>query len=991
MTCNAFAPARIFTIVTILHASIMILAPTPQAQQSDAARASATRSLAGRQLVAAPATLNSKTVTASGFRKQKPNSGSTLPRTVSFLAPASYSTGGSGASSVAVADLTGDGTLDVVVTNQFDGTVGVLLGNGDGTLRNVVVYSVGGGASSITIADVNGDHKPDLIVVGDEEAITVAVLLANGDGTFQPAVTYSSGGYGYAEPSQILVADVNLDGKPDLVLTNQCADSACMNGSVSVLLGNGNGTFQPAVSYSSGGYLASGLALADFNGDGIPDLAVTNCGSIGATNCAPETGTTGNGTIGVLLGKGDGTFQAAVDYSSGAQEFFFTRIAVADVNGDGKPDLLVANEGGDNGNGEGSAGVLLGNGDGTFQPVVTYDSGGDWANSILVADLNEDGVADLVLTDFSGTIGVLLGKGDGTFQAVTSYGAGGVNHSNSALVADLNGDNIPDVVVLTWEPLEVLLGNGDGTLQQEESFNPGDGGFVGVGPAFAIADLNGDGMPDLLTVSSGTLGVLINNTNASRFSTASTVASSLNPSTYGQSVIFTATVTSTSGTPTGTVIFYNGTANIGSGTLANGKASIAVSSLPAGSHSITAAYQGSSTFAPSTSSPVAQTVARAATSTTLASSLNPAANGQSITFTATVTSQYGGFATGSVTFYNGSQSLGAGSLSNNRATLTTSFATAGAYTITAKYTGDTNNTGSASSALIQTIITSTTTTLSSSPNPSLAGQTVTFTATVSSSTGPPPNGESITFYNGSAILGVGSLAGGVANFATSSLAAGIYFVTATYPGDSTFAGSTSPALRQVVNSTTKSATSTTLTSSLNPSTYGQSVTFTAVVTTTGSLPPTGTVIFTWSGYNIGSATLNSSGVATLTKTNLNADTYPLTAIYKGDANNLGSTSAIVNQVVQQATSSAMLTSSPNPSNVGQAVTFTATITSLTAKPTGPVTFSAGKTILGTVNLSNEKATLTTSSLSSGSTVVTAAYNGDSNIGKSSASVTQTVH
>jgi hypothetical protein len=185
-------------------------------------------------------------------------------------------------------------------------------------------------------------------------------------------------------------------------------------------------------------------------------------------------------------------------------------------------------------------------------------------------------------------------------------------------------------------------------------------------------------------------------------------------------------------------------------------------------------------------------------------------------------------------------------------------------------------------------------------------------------------------------------------------------------------------------------TSTSLASSLNPSTYGQKVNWTATVTSSGSFTPTGNVHFTWSGYTIGSATLNSSGVASLTKSNLNADSYPLTAVYVGDAANLGSTSAVLNQVVLQATSSATLTSSPNPSAQGQAVTFTTTISSPTVKPTGPVTFTAGKTVLGTAQLSDGKATLTISSLAVGLTKVTATYYGDSNIAKSSVSVTQTV-
>jgi len=189
---------------------------------------------------------------------------------------------------------------------------------------------------------------------------------------------------------------------------------------------------------------------------------------------------------------------------------------------------------------------------------------------------------------------------------------------------------------------------------------------------------------------------------------------------------------------------------------------------------------------------------------------------------------------------------------------------------------------------------------------------------------------------------------------------------------------------------TPKPTLTSLTSSLNPSIYGQGVTWTAKVTSSGSIMPTGKVRFTWSGYTIGSTTLNSSGVATLTRSNLNADVYPLTAMYAGDANNLVSTSTVLNQVVLETTSAATLTSSPNPSTQGQAVTFTAKISSPTVIPKGPVTFTAGKAVVGTAQLSGGKATLTISSLAVGSTKVTATYYGDSNIAKSSASVVQTV-
>lgn len=441
------------------------------------------------------------------------------------------------------------------------------------------------------------------------------------------------------------IADVNGDGIPDLLVAHLCAYAnvtkctATTPGSVGVLVGHDD-IFSLIATYNSGGQTTS-LAVADVNGDGQPDVVVANaCTTGGSFGC--------NGSVGVLLGNGDGTFQKAKTYPAGSGVLLYS-VAVADVNGDGKPDVVVT---GVQDNGNGSVGVLLGNGDGTYASVVNYASGGSSPQSVAIADLNGDGNLDVLVSDSaSNTVGVLLGNGDGTFSAPLIYSTGG---------------NTPTSV--------------------------------------AIADVNGDGKPDLVVANSGSnnVGVLMNNT---------------------------------------------------------------------GVHS---------------------------------------------------------------------------------------------------------------------------------------------------------------------------------------------------------------------------ATSTSLTSSSNPSIYGHEVTWTATVTSSGSFMPTGKVQFSWSGRSIGSATLNTSGVATLTRANLNADTYPLTAVYAGDADNLVSTSAVLNQMVLETTSAAALASSPNPSAQGEAVTFTAKISSPTVIPTGPVTFTAGKTVLGTAQLSGGKAKLALSSLPVGSTKVTVTYNGDSNISKSSASVFQTV-
>jgi len=267
------------------------------------------------------------------------------------------------------------------------------------------------------------------------------------------------------------------------------------------------------------------------------------------------------------------------------------------------------------------------------------------------------------------------------------------------------------------------------------------------------------------------------------------------------------------------------------------------------------------------------------------------------------------------------------------------------------------------------------TTLTSLPNPSTYGQAVSFTAVVTSIVGAPPDGETVTFKKGTTVLGTGSLSNGAASFTTSALPVGANTITAVYGGDLYFLGSTSNAVKQVVK---KAPTTTSLTSSSNPSTYGQAVTFSAVVTSSLGAPPDGdTVTFKEGTTVLGTRSL-SGGSASLTTSALPGGTNWIMAVYGGDIHFAASTSNAVKQVVKKVATTTTLESSPNPSTYGQAVTFTAVVTSAAAAPPDgdTVTFKEGTTVLGTGSLSGGSASLTTSALLVGTNAIKAVYAGD---------------
>jgi hypothetical protein len=357
------------------------------------------------------------------------------------------------------------------------------------------------------------------------------------------------------------------------------------------------------------------------------------------------------------------------------------------------------------------------------------------------------------------------------------------------------------------------------------------------------------------------------------------LTASTNPSSVAQPITFTATVVpQNGGQVTGTVSFQDGSNVLGVSAIGANVATITISSLAIGTHSMNAVYGGDSNFVGSVATPVAEVVTPAATATTLVPSINPAVSGQQVTFTATVSSPLG-TPTGYVQFLNGATVLAKMTLKSGAVKYGTGKLAAGSNAITAVYLGDSNHNGSISTSVSEFVRSVTTTTLGSAPNPSVYGQAVVLTASVRSAAGAPPDGETVTFKLGQTTLGTGTLTGGVATFSTSALGTGSKALTSVYGGDDAWVASTSKAYIQVIG---KASTATTLTSSQNPGSYGQPVTFTATVTPQFGGVPTGNVTFR-DGSKLLKTVALSGGVANFTTSTLSRAAHNITATYAGNA------------------------------------------------------------------------------------------------------------
>ncbi len=430
---------------------------------------------------------------------------------------------------VASADFDGDGKLDVVVANSGSGNVTVLYGNGDGTFPFTQNHNVGNGPLAVAVADFNGDGRPDIAAVNSNSS-SVTSLRNNGARSFTFMGNHSVG----TSPRSIALGDFNQDNKVDVVVANYNSNS------VSVLPGNGDATFGPAISTAASGSNPEfrsplGVAVGDFNQDGVPDVATANFlgnsitlleglgngrFNIGAVSAAGSGLTsllgadldgdgrqdlvatvTADSRVSVLRGTSKGIGGAVLHAAQTNAGATATALGttVADINRDGKPDLLVANRAARN------MSLLLGDGTGGFTLMTPVNVGTN-PTDLAVADVNRDGNLDvLVSNSATNNLSILVGDGNGGFTASTHPSVGS---PKGIVTLDLNGDGALDLAV-AGSQVHYYINNGTGGFGSTNNASPG-----GTPLGIVTADFNGDGRPDVATTnlsSAGTVGVLLGN------------------------------------------------------------------------------------------------------------------------------------------------------------------------------------------------------------------------------------------------------------------------------------------------------------------------------------------------------------------------------------------------------------------------------------------------------------------------------------------------
>jgi hypothetical protein len=848
-----------------------------------------------------------------------------------------------------VADFNGDGIPDIAATG--DTAIKLSLGLGDGTFAKPIALPNNAGAvnfstplstmnAHIAHGDFNGDGKQDIIAIGSSSIYEYDyyLLLGNGDGTFQAPILVPNSTVLFAMYAQLFdaaVFDINRDGRSDLIAMGSDLTTP---GQITSYLSNGNGSFStvttsvPTDLQSIGSPASNSYpAVADFNGDGILDVAY---GSL--THAY------------FLKGHGDGAFDSsatALSIPSPGSATLVGPLAVApgDFDGDGHQDfvLLAEYSGGQYpGIYTVAAWVYYGDGNGGFSTPVLIGTYGREYTGIASADLNRDGLSDIILKT-SGSlgngyaVGIVHGQPGRTFGPEINYTAG--TGLASLDIADLNRDGFPDLV----------FGNGDYNLK-----------------ASSVTVLLNLGNTPAVT------GSLIATPEPSTVDSAFYLTATLTPPVNGQTL-------------TGNVTFAIDGNTVGNVGLGNNAATLLIPtpSLSAGLHQISATWPGNSTY-PAVALTGNHTVTLNPVALALSSKPYPSTFGQSVTFTAVATQTqptavnhgtvYSFQLTGTLSFYDGTTLLTTVQ-PGYPFTFSSAILTVGSHNITAVYSGDPIFAAATSNIVVQVVTAlPTTSTLTISPATSVYGTSVTLTATVVPTTPPGPSAPAgtVTFYNGTTALGTTSLnTSGVAMLMLSTLPTGLDNLTCTYSGSAIYAVSNCNTVPATV---TVAPTSLTISSSLNPAPALTPVTFTMQLSINGQ--PAG------AGYPItltgqpgctantaillyGTPVTDATGKATVTTTNFVVGNNCLQASFAGDAND-ASANAVPSPLVEVVTAlplSLTLTAVPNPGYFTQTVQLNATVPDIAGTrptyPTGTVTFLDAGAPIGTAALNTSGAAI----------------------------------
>ena len=786
-----------------------------------------------------------------------------------------------------------------------------------GTAQSTSITSV---PRYFAVGDFNGDGKLD-IAATNSSSNTVTVLLGNGDGTFSnnlPAMPTGS------QPGSIVTADFNGDGKLDLAIANTSSSS------ITIYLGNGDGTFTASQLSPQTGSYAAGMVTGDFNNDGNVDLAVTDQGTSHLT---------------VLLGHGDGTFTAAS--SVGTITYYSQYIAVGDFNGDGNLDLALSNTN------NGTVGILLGNGDGTFTTASTITSNNPEA--LAVGDFNGDGIQDLAVSNYYfGTVTILFGKGDGTFLASPSPVQTGY-YPLSIAVTDLNHDGVQDLVVSSSYSgnLSTFLGKGDGTFATAVTT-----AIVNPAQSFAVGDFTADGIPDIA------VGISFPNTI------------SVLPIQLAQVAKATA----------------NNVSPIGTGT-----------------HAVDASYPGDTSFAASVSTTVPLTAQVGTPIVTVNPSATTIATTDTLSAAVSVSGGTGNpVPTGSVVLSSGSYSSGSTALVGGNATISVPAGTlnAGNDQLTVSYTPDAgssvNYTSASGSGSVSVVKASPSVTVSTASSSFTTAQTVSVSVALGG-TGTLTATGSVTLVSGSYTSPAATVSNGSATITVpaGSLPPGTNPLNVTYspdvPGSALYSGATG----NKVITITRATPSVTVTPSLTNILLTQGLTASVVVSGGAGAPAASGSVVLSSGSFTSAAASVTSGMATIVVPagSLATGANVLSVAYTPDSasNNIytGAAGSSTVTVAAIGTASPNLTATASAAVVTdlQSDTVAVSVTGGVGQPTptGTVTLTSGS-YTAQQTLANGTASFATpaGAFGNGTDTLTVAYSGDPTYAIKSTTTTVTV-